>query len=63
LKVILKPVGGAEIRTETMLSCTPAKGDIVNIKDLIGGVGYKSRVQRVVPRSEKEAVVTPSKWF
>ena len=61
--VILKPVGGAEIRTGTMLSCTPAKGDIVNIKDPIGGIEYKIRVQRVVPRSDQEVVVTPSKWF
>lgn len=61
--MILKSVGGAEIRTETMLSCTPAKGDIVSIKDPIGGTEYKIRVQRVVPRSEQEVVVTPSKWF
>ena len=61
--VILKPVGGAEIRTETVLSCAPAKGDIVRIKDPTGGIEYKIRVHRVVPRSEQEVVVTPSKWF
>ena len=61
--MIIKHVGGKEIRTQTVVSRLPAHNDVLTIKGPIRDVEYQIRVRRAVLRGKQEVVVTPYKYF